>query len=65
VNFGPLTPEFTMLVWRPIMHQMRGIDETRSILGTCIRQWMARTTVLICAKFTRRRVWSFARTSCR
>ena len=34
VNFGPLTPEFTVMVWRPFMRQTREIVETRSILGT-------------------------------
>jgi len=34
VNFGPLTLEFTVMVWRPVMRQMREIVETRSILGT-------------------------------
>jgi len=32
-NFGPLTQEFTVMVWRPFM---REIVETRSILGTRI-----------------------------
>ena len=41
VNFGPPTPEFTVTVWRSFMRQMREIVETRSILETCIRQWMA------------------------
>jgi len=50
VNFGPLTPEFTVMVWRPFMCQM---GEMRSILGTRIRQWMAGTAERICAKFTR------------
>ena len=54
VNFGPLTPEFTVMVWRPFMRQRREIGETRSILGPHIRQWMARTTEGICAKFTRK-----------
>jgi len=52
VNFGPLTPEFTMMVWQPFMHQMCEIGETHSILGTRIRQWMAGTTEWICTKFT-------------
>ena len=51
VNFGPLNAEFTMMVWRPFMRQM---GETRSILGTRIRQWMAGTAERICAKFTRK-----------
>jgi len=37
VNFGPITPEFTMMVWRPFMRQMLEIVETRSILETRIR----------------------------
>ena len=41
VNFGPLTPEFTVMVWRPFTRQMDKIGERRSILGTRIRQWMA------------------------
>ena len=49
MNFGPLTPEFTVMVWRPFM---REIVETRSILGTRVRQWMAGTAERICAKFT-------------
>jgi len=52
MNFGPLTPEFTVmvLVWRPFMRQMREILETRSILETRIRQWIAGTAERICAK---------------
>jgi len=52
VNFGPLIPEFTVMVWRPFMRQMREIGETHSILET--RQWMAGTAERICAKFTRK-----------
>ena len=52
VNFGPLTPEFTVMVWRPFMRKMREINETRSILKTRIRQWMVGTVEPICAKFT-------------
>ena len=65
VNFGPATPEFTVMVWRPYMRQMREIVETRSILGTRIRQRITGTAERICAKCTphRRRFWSFARTS--
>jgi len=54
VNFGPLTPEFTVMVWRPLMRQMCEIVETRSILETRIRQQMAGTAERICAKFTRK-----------
>ena len=54
VNFGPLTPEFTVMVWRPLMYQMGEIIETRSILETRIRQWMAGTAERICTKFTRK-----------
>ena len=43
VNFGPLSPEFTVMVWRPFMRQMREIVETRSILETRIRQRMTGT----------------------
>ena len=32
VNFGPLTPESTMMVWRPLMRQMRDIVEMCSII---------------------------------
>ena len=68
VNFGLLTPEFTVMVWRPVMRQMREIVETRSILRTRIRRWMAGTAERICAKFTRKtclvvRSESFARNS--
>ena len=52
VNFGPLSLEFMVMVWRPFMHQMREIVETRSLLGTRIRHWMAGTAERICAKFT-------------
>jgi len=52
VNFGPLTPEFTVMVWQPFMRQMHEIVETDSILGTRIQQGMAGTTEQICAKFT-------------
>jgi len=48
VNFGPLTPEFTVMVWRPFVRQMREIVETRSILGTRIRQRMTGTAEQIC-----------------
>jgi len=54
VNFGPLNAEFTMMVWRPFIRQIRKIVETRSILETRIRQWMAGTAEQICAKFTRK-----------
>jgi len=47
-----LTPEFIVMVWRPFMRQMGEIVETRSILETRIRQWMAGTAERICAKFT-------------
>jgi len=53
-NFALLTLEITVLVWRPFMRQMHEIVETRSILGTRIRQWMAGTAERICAKFTRK-----------
>ena len=52
MNFGLLTPVFAVMVWRPFMRQMREIVETRSILDTRIRQWMAGTAERICAKFT-------------
>jgi len=39
MNFGPLTPEFMVMVWRPFMRLMREIVEARSILETRIRQW--------------------------
>ena len=42
------------MVWRPFMRQMCEIVETRSILGTGIRQWMTGTAERICAKFTRK-----------
>jgi len=54
VNFGPLTPEFTVMVWRPFMRQMGEISETRSILGNRIPQRMAGTAERICAKFTQK-----------
>jgi len=54
VNVGPLTPEFTVMVWRPFMRQMHEIVETHSILGTRILQRMAGTAEMICAKFTRK-----------
>ena len=53
VNFGPLTPEFTVMIWRPFMRQMGEIGQPRSILGTRIRQWIAGSAERICAKFTR------------
>ena len=52
MNFGRLTPEFTVMVWRAFMYQMRELVETPSILETRIRQWMAKTAERICAKFT-------------
>ena len=54
MNFGPLNLEFTTMIWRSFMCKMREIIETRSILGTGIRQWMAGTAERICAKFTRK-----------
>ena len=43
------------LPWQPILGAKSAeIVETRSILGTRIRQWMTGTTELICAKFTRK-----------
>jgi len=38
VNFRTLTPEFTVMVWRPFMRQIREIVEMRSILETRIGQ---------------------------
>jgi len=32
VNFGPLTPELRVMVWRPFMRQMREIGEMRSFV---------------------------------
>jgi len=29
VNFGPLHPEITVIIWRPFMRQMHEIGETR------------------------------------
>jgi len=49
VNFGTPTPESTVMVWRPFVHQM---GETLSVLGTRIRQRIAGTAERICAKFT-------------
>ena len=54
VNFGRLTLEFTVIVWRPFILQMREIVETRSIIETRIRQWMTGTAERICAKFTQK-----------
>jgi len=54
VNFGRLTLEFTVMIWRPSVHQMREIVEMHSILETDIRQWMAGTAEGICAKFTQK-----------
>ena len=31
LNFGPLTPEFTMIIWQPFTRQMGEIGETRSL----------------------------------
>ena len=54
LNFGSLTLEFMVMVWRPFVLQMREIVETCSILGTCIREWMVGTAEWICAKFTQK-----------
>jgi len=43
VNFGPPTPEFTVMVWSLFVRQICEIAETRLILDTRIRQWMAGT----------------------
>jgi len=59
-NFGPLTPKFTVMVWRPFIRQMCEIIETRSILETRVREWMAVTAEQICTNSHGRRVWSFA-----
>ena len=42
------------MVWRPFMRQMDEIRETRAILGTRIRQWIAGTAERMCAKFRRK-----------
>jgi len=42
------------MVWGPFMRQMGDIGQTRSILGTRIRQGMAGTAERICTKFTRK-----------
>jgi len=49
VNFGPPTPEFTVMVLWLFVRQMREIVETRSILDTRVRQWMAGAAERICA----------------
>jgi len=56
MNFGPLSPELTVIIWRPFIRQMGEIGQTRSILGTSIPQWMAGsgTAERIYAKFTRK-----------
>jgi len=50
-NFGSLTQEFTVMVWRPFMRQMHEIVETHSILETSIRQRMAGIAEQMCTKF--------------
>jgi len=42
------------MVWRPFMHQMGDIGETRSILVNRIPQRIAGIAERICAKFTRK-----------
>ena len=42
------------MVWRPFMRQMREIVETRSILGTRIRQWMAGTAERCSVSYAKR-----------
>jgi len=54
MNFGPLTPEFMVIVWRPFMRQMREIVETRSILVTRIGQSTVGTAERICTKLSRK-----------
>jgi len=31
VNFGPLTPEFTVIIWQPFRCQMGKIDQTPTL----------------------------------
>ena len=31
VNFGPLTPEFTKIIWQPFRRQMGELDETLGV----------------------------------
>jgi len=59
MNCGPLTPEFTVMVWWPFMHQMREIVKTSSILGNCFRQPMAGTAEWFVPNSHGRRVSSF------
>jgi len=42
------------MVWRPFIRQMGEIGQTRSILGTRIRQWMTGTAERMYAKFRRK-----------
>jgi len=55
VNFGSLTPEFMVMVWRPFM---REIVEPCLILGSHIQQWMAGTAGFV-PNSHGRHVWSF------
>jgi len=52
VNFAPLTLKITVINLATICAPNMGEIETRSILGTRIRQWIAGTAERICAKFT-------------
>jgi len=60
LNFGPLSPEFTVIIWQPFMRQMREIGEKRSVaFDNAYQESMNR----FASNSRGRRVWSFDRTS--
>jgi len=60
LNFGPLTPEFTMIIWQPFTRQLGEIGETCSLAFH--NRWQEPLNGFV-PKSHERRVWSCARTS--
>jgi len=44
VNFGPLTPEFTVTIWQPLRRQMSGIGETPTITVAFLDRFLPKVT---------------------
>ena len=57
MNFGPLTPEFTLIIWQPLRRQMGEIGETRSL---AFHNGWQEPTNGFAPNSHGRRVWSFA-----
>ena len=64
VNFGSVTPEFAVMVWRPFVRQMGEIGETRyRFLGLVFDNGWQEPLNGFAPNLHGRRVWSFARTT--